>query len=62
MKKLTLDDFKDKVIDNLHKSSGYCGHCGKTECGGKRGNSKLPSTLSTQKVLDAINSVKEIRK
>lgn len=59
MKKMTLKDFKDAVIDRLHKSSGYCGHCGKKECGGKASNSNLPSRLSTQDVLDAINSIKE---
>lgn len=36
------DDIKDLIITEMHKEWGYCGHCGKKECGGKASYSKLP--------------------
>ena len=47
----------DRLTDLLHKRIGYCGHCGKRDCGGKESNSILPNTISTEILCQCIQEI-----
>lgn len=48
---------KEELIEKLHEEFGYCGHCGKRECLGRKSYSKLPITLNTDTVLKIIEQL-----
>lgn len=49
-----MNQIQEAIIEALHQRCGYCGHCGKKKCGGKKENSRLPDKLKTDDVLWAI--------
>jgi hypothetical protein len=40
-----MADKRDELFDELYRLYGYCGHCGKKECAGKKSNSRLPDKI-----------------
>ena len=44
----------DAIIMRLHEEVGYCGHCGKKKCLGRKQHSMLPEKLPLNAVLAAI--------
>ena len=49
----------DGLIELLHDSVGLCGHCGKRDCHGRKGNSILPETIKTTVLLGIINGMRD---
>jgi len=47
---------REVFLTALHKSSGYCGHCGKKTCAGKASHSILPDKVRLSDVLNALNA------
>ena len=45
---------KEIILDRLFKTSSYCGHCGKEDCG-DRGKRHLSPMIKRSDVLRAIN-------
>jgi hypothetical protein len=44
----------DAIVERLHAEAGYCGHCGKKKCPGRKKHSELPDRLPVDVVLAAI--------
>ena len=45
---------KEIIVNRLYEKAGICGHCGERRCP-DAGYRKLPDTLNTDDVLQAIN-------
>ncbi len=59
---VVIEKIKEDILTMFHKEYGYCGHCGKKDCGGKDSHSKLENKYV--KILDLIfpiieNNLKE---
>jgi hypothetical protein len=46
----------EKVLTELHARCGRCKHCGKKSCHGKSSGSSLPSSLTLDDFLAALNA------
>jgi hypothetical protein len=46
----------EKVLTELHTRCGRCNHCGKKSCAGKASGSSLPSSLTLDDFLAALNA------
>ncbi len=45
---------EERALNYLHEQVGVCSHCGKKKCAGKKSGSRLPETINTTIVLEAI--------
>jgi hypothetical protein len=50
------EDELNKILNEMHKNFGVCGHCGRWDCGGKSTNSKLPDKIDTEVMLEILNA------
>lgn len=52
-----IETERTRIVDELHRLAGRCGHCGKRKCAGKKENSRLPDNLKLADVLKAIGTL-----
>jgi len=55
---MSVDEIKNKILNDLHNKIGLCGHCGKINCGGKSTNSILPDVISTDVLIEILEQIK----
>jgi len=54
---LNPEEYKEKVLNHLHKTVGYCRHCGKQDCAGKASGSYLLA-IDVDDLIEALDSIK----
>lgn len=52
---MNQSEVRERIVNRLHARCGICNHCGKKQCAGKAGNSRLPLKVNVEDVLWAIN-------